>query len=161
MDLSFGKGKQAVGGILIRAITSVGALNGKHLPPNEFIEGPCNTVNRILEHNSTPGSILKEVKDFSVVPGFSTDAFAAPLLSLKALSDHTKEELALLKHDIPTKSTLYRGPRVGLTLKRFDEHKCRFWMKDYRFVCYPERHRKMQILVMLGMLGHTHAMTTA
>lgn len=72
LDLSFGKGKHAFGGILIRAITSVGALNGKHLPPNEFMEGPCNTVTRILEHN---GDKIKEVKDFVVLDNFTTDAF--------------------------------------------------------------------------------------
>lgn len=55
MDLSFGKGKDmAYGGILIRALSSLGATNGKSLPPNEFIEGPCNSVVRILDHNSTP-----------------------------------------------------------------------------------------------------------
>ena len=38
-------------------------------------------------------------------------------------------------------------------MKRFDLHKCRFWMSDYRFVVYPERHKKMQALVILGMLA--------
>lgn len=64
MDLTFGKGDKAYGGILIRAISSVGATDGKHLPPNEFIEGPCNTVNKILEHNSDKDNIYKEVKEF-------------------------------------------------------------------------------------------------
>jgi hypothetical protein len=60
---------------------------------------------------------------------------------------------------VKARSSLYRGPRVGLTLKRFDNHKPRFWLRDYRFVAYPERHRKMQILVMLGMLGYTHSLS--
>lgn len=77
MDLSFGKGKHAFGGILIRAITSVGAINGKNLPPNEFVEGPCNTVSRILEHNSPAQNIIKEVKDFVILDNFTTDAFKA------------------------------------------------------------------------------------
>jgi hypothetical protein len=142
LDLTFGKGKQAVGGILIRSIMSVGALNGKHLPPKDFVEGPCNSVTRILKHNSPSDKDITEVKDFVVLPGFSTDALAptSNLLSLKAIREHTDEELKLLSNDIPT--TLYRGPRVGLTLKRFDEHKCRFWMSDYRFVTQPHLNKK-------------------
>ena len=50
---------------------------------------------------------------------------------------------------------------MGLTLKRFDEHKPRYWLRDYRFVAYPERHRKMQILVMLGMMGASHRLSQA
>ncbi len=95
MDLSFGKGDQAVGGILIRAITSVGAINGKHLPLDEFIEGPCNTVTRILEHNSPPGNVIKEVKDFVVLDNFTTDAFAAG--SRLYLSPITDQERATFK----------------------------------------------------------------
>lgn len=76
MDLSFGKDDRAVGGILIRAINSIGAVNGKHLPPNDFVEGPCNSVQRIFEHSSPAGSIIKEVKDYVVLPGFTTDAFS-------------------------------------------------------------------------------------
>ena len=77
MDLSFGKDK-AFGGILIRAISSLGATGGKQLPPNEFIEGPCNTVNRILQHNCDDGNggvlALKEVKDFVVLKDFKIEA---------------------------------------------------------------------------------------
>ena len=142
MDLTFGKGEHGFGGILIRAITSVGALNGKHLPPNEFVEGPCNTVNRILEHNSTPSNTIKEVKDFVILDNFSTDSFTpgsrlylSPIEGEKTLTLNWKKSAA-------DKSPIYRGPRVGLTLKRFDEHKCRFWMSDYRFVVYPEKNKK-------------------
>jgi hypothetical protein len=88
MDLSFGKGEHAVGGILIRAITSVGATNGKHLPLDEFIEGPCNTVTRILEHNSPAGNLIKEVKDFVTLENFTTDAFkVGSRLYLSRISD--------------------------------------------------------------------------
>jgi len=142
---------------------SVGAFNGKHLPHKEIVEGPCNSVTRILKHNSPSDKVITEVKDFAVLPGFSTDALnpASKLLWLKPLADHTEEELKLLSHDIPTFSTLYRGPRVGLTLKRFDEHKCRFWMSDYRFLIYPHLNKKQSCLIILGMLGHTHNLTVA
>jgi hypothetical protein len=76
LDLAFGKGSTAVGGILIRSITSVGAVNGKHLSPNELIQGPCNTVSCILEHNIPQGKeTIKEVKDFVILDNFLTDAF--------------------------------------------------------------------------------------
>jgi hypothetical protein len=120
MDLTFGKGEHAVGGILIRAITSVGALNGKHLPPNEFVEGPCNTVNRILEHNSTAANTIKEVKDFVILDNFSTDSFAS---GSRLYLSHIEADKSLSLHWKKTtsdRSPVYRGPRVGLTLKRFD-----------------------------------------
>jgi hypothetical protein len=157
MDLSFGKGDVAFGGILIRAINSVGACNGKNLQPNEFIEGPCNSVTRILEHNSaSEANPIKEVKDFVILDNFTTDAFTeGSRLFLSRISEEDLKKFNLdWKKSPQGKSPLYRGPRVGLTLKRFDEHKCNFWMKDYRFVVYPEKHRKQQILVMLGMLGN-------
>lgn len=106
-------------------------------------------MNRILEHNSTQAVPLKEVKDFVVLDRFTTQAF----------STESRLYLSPLPTDLSgldwpkSRSMVHRGPRVGLTLKRFDEHKTRFWMSDYRFVVYPERHRKMQALVILGMLG--------
>ncbi len=159
LDLSFGKGLVAVGGILIRAITSVGAVNGKHLPPNEFIEGPCNTVTRILEHNAPAASQpIKEVKDFVVLDNFSTNAFTPG--SRLFLSKITAKDLNTLSLPwVHSPTPLYRGPRVGLTLNRYDEHKSAYWLRDYRFVAYPERHKKMAAFVQLGMLGSNHALS--
>jgi hypothetical protein len=93
MDLAFGKGDLAVGGILIRAITSVGAANGKHLPPDEFIEGPCNSVSRILEHNSPKeGPVIKEVKDFVILENFTTESFkVGSRLYLSKISEEDKK----------------------------------------------------------------------
>ena len=160
MDLSFGKGDQAVGGILIRAITSVGAANGKHLPVDEFVEGPCNTVSRILEHNSPAGNIIKEVKDFVILDNFTTDSFkVGSRLYLSRISEEDKANFKLPW--AASRTPLFRGPRVGLTLKRYDEFKPRFWLRDYRFVAYPERHRKMQFFVMLGMMGASHRLALA
>jgi hypothetical protein len=143
MDLSFGKGERAVGGILIRAINSVGALNGKTLTPNDFVEGPCNTVQRIFEHLNPA---IKEVKDYVVNPLFTTDAFSPTNLHYLA----PLSTIPTLKYE---QRPIFRGPRVGLTLKRFDEYKPQFWMAEYRYVVHPEKHRKQQILVMLGMMG--------
>jgi hypothetical protein len=159
MDLSFGKGEGAVGGILIRAINSVGALNGKHLPPNDFVEGPCNTVQRIFEHSSPAGSIIKEVKDYVVLPGFSTNAFSES--NLHYLLPVTKLPTSLSVPWAALGSPLWKGPRVGLTLNKYDDHKPRFWMAEYRYVVYPEKHRKQQILIMLGMFGPKHKLSLA
>lgn len=48
LDITFGKGSIAHGGILIRAISQLDPP-----PVNEFIEGPCNCVNKILALIST------------------------------------------------------------------------------------------------------------
>ena len=163
LDLAFGKGQHAVGGILIRAITSVGAVNGKHLPPNEFIEGPCNTVSRILEHNTPTGQEkIKEVKDFVVLDNFTTDAFTAG--SRLYLSKITPKDLNTLNLSWKAgggASPLFRGPRVGLTLNRYDQYKPAYWLRDYRFVAYPEKHKKMAAFVQLGMMGSNHRLTVA
>jgi hypothetical protein len=161
LDLSFGKGQHAVGGILIRAITSVGAVNGKHLPPNEFIEGPCNTVTRILEQNTPAGQEkIKEVKDFVILDNFTTEAFVTG--SRLYLSKITPKDLNTLNISWKTKPTpLYRGPRVGLTLNRYDQHKPAYWLRDYRFVAYPEKNKKMAAFVQLGMMGSNHLLNVA
>jgi hypothetical protein len=43
MDVCFGRGDKAHGGILFRAIVSLDPP-----PVGEFIEGPCNSVTRIF-----------------------------------------------------------------------------------------------------------------
>lgn len=47
---------------------------------------------------------------------------------------------------------LVRCPRVGLTLKKFDEHKERFWMADYRFLTYPMKNKKFNNFIALSMI---------
>jgi hypothetical protein len=89
---------------------------------------------------------------------FSTDAFK--LGSRLYLSKITTKDLNTL--NLPWKASpapLYRGPRVGLTLNRYDEHKPAYWLRDYRFVAYPEKHKKMAAFVQLGMMGSNHQMS--
>jgi|688.fasta_scaffold2264212_1 hypothetical protein len=43
-------------------------------------------------------------------------------------------------------------PRVGLTLKKFDEQKKGFWMSDYRYLIYPEFHSKMKDFIILSLV---------
>ena len=51
MDISIGKGKEAAGGVLIR-----GLVEGF-----EYTDGPCNSVNRILEAAKVAG--IQELVD--------------------------------------------------------------------------------------------------
>lgn len=41
---------------------------------------------------------------------------------------------------------------MGLTLKRYDEHKERYWLSDYRFLSRPELCKKEIILPQLQIL---------
>ena len=149
MDLTFGKGSKIFGGILIRSLISMGATGGKHLAPNDFIEGPCNSVTKILAHNSDAQE-LKEVKDFVVLKDFSTDAFLKADSRLR-LSHIDEKENEICKPFMSSKK-LWTCPRVGLTLKRFDEHKPKFWMKDYRFIIFPDKNKKMNAFTVLSMI---------
>ncbi len=86
-----------------------------------------------------------------ILDNFTTDAFTPGTRLF--LSPITAKDLNTLS--LPWKTngaaaaatTLYRGPRVGLTLNRYDEHKPAYWMRDYRFVAYPEKNKKMAALV--------------
>ncbi len=89
---------------------------------------------------------------------FSTEAFKPG--SRLYLSKITTKDLNTL--NLPWKASpapLYRGPRVGLTLNRYDEYKPAYWLRDYRFVAYPEKHKKMAAFVQLGMMGSNHQMS--
>ena len=55
---------------------------------------------------------------------------------------------------------MWSCPRVGLTLKRYDEFKEKqFWMADYRFLTFPRYNSKMKDFTILTMIkqgiGHT------
>jgi hypothetical protein len=144
LDLAFGQGDNAHGGILIRSIYSLADKD----PDTAFLEGPCMVVNRILHHKSTPTRTITEVKEFVQFEKFSLGAFDKDsLLYLTDLEDEDKVSLGDYKEKV-----LRKGPRVGLTLKKFDELKPRFWLKDYRFCIYPELHSKQQCLFNLGLI---------
>ena len=48
---------------------------------------------------------------------------------------------------------IVRSPRVGLTLKRYDDDKELYWMADYRYLTNPDLCKKMQIFIQLYLLG--------
>ena len=57
LDLAFGKGSKAAGGILLRSLVPASLINDKAFGTiahnndlkKDFIEGPCNCVRKILE----------------------------------------------------------------------------------------------------------------
>ena len=130
MDLSFGSEK-FFGGILIRSI--------KNIKTGEYIEGPCLTVNKLLENKG-----CKECKE----------------LNLKTWPDHDGDafdlncELAHLEFtSVLEKRALVTSPRVGLTLNKYDEEKEKYVMADYRFLTYPELCKKQNTLILASLIG--------
>lgn len=103
MDLTFG-GKNH-GGILIRGIQKVGG---------EYFDGPCNSVSEILKDRG-----VNEFKDLKLEswPKHDGDAFDPEngLCYLK-FSPSSNPKVAV------------KSPRVGLTLKRYDAEKEKFWL---------------------------------
>lgn len=47
---------------------------------------------------------------------------------------------------------IIRCPRVGLSLKRHDEQKERFWMADYRFLTEPGKIKKFNLFTALSLI---------
>ena len=86
----------------------------------------------------------KECKDVGCKtwPKHDGDAFDKnnDLAYLMPASDLKQRELA-------------KSPRVGLTLKRYDLEKEKYWMADYRYLTYPELCRKMNCLIQVSMLA--------
>jgi hypothetical protein len=153
LDLAIGKGDKAVGGILFRAMMPVRVTNTSAVPSSsksDFIEGPCLLVDRILSDLQPDGSTSFDLVALHKHPKFSTicDAFdqnsILHLLPLKGKKQETQIELP--------KREIVCCPRVGLTLKKIDEHKPAFWLADYRFVIYPEFHAKMKDFVILCLV---------
>lgn len=153
LDLSFGKGDKAVGGILFRAMMPVTIKDSKAVPMHskaDFIEGPCLLVDRILS-DATP----EESKSFDLVAlhkhaNFSAtcDAFdQTSIVHLLPLNGKTKEQ----EMQLPNRE-MVRSPRVGLTLKKYDAHKPGYWLADYRFLVYPEFHAKMKDTILLSLI---------
>lgn len=77
LDLTFGRPGSSVGGILIRSLMPVTVeKSGETLivsggGKDSFIEGPCNSVNRILKETCD-----KDIKDLVAMPDFKLDAFS-------------------------------------------------------------------------------------
>ena len=51
------------------------------------------------------------------------------------------------------KRDVNKCPRVGLTLKRYDAEKERYWMADYRYLTFPTLQAKMKDFIIVSSLS--------
>lgn len=113
LDISLGNGSDSYGGILIRGL--------QNLQTGEIIKGPCRVVDYILR-----------VTNYSNIESLVTQGLGGrdnmyithPLLCLKSTSEPVTNISPTTKK------------RVGLTLKRPDEHKPHFIDREYNFSTY-------------------------
>ena len=83
LDLAFGKGSKAAGGILLRSLVPASLINDKAFGTiahnndlkKEFIEGPCNCVRKILETTKPQGVTNFGIADLVGHADFNLDAF--------------------------------------------------------------------------------------
>ena len=121
-------------------------LNSK----SDFIEGPCLLVDRILADAQPEESKSFDLNALHKLPQFSTtcDAFDKnSIVHLLPLNGKSKsQEVSIPQREIVT------CPRVGLTLKKYDEQKPGYLLADYRFLIYPEFHAKMKDFIILSLI---------
>ena len=96
----------------------------------EYVDGPCKSLDRILEQFTEPKEIVRDK---------STGIFDQNSI-LRLVPSKLKER------------QVFKCPRVGINLKRSDEQRERFWLADYRFLIYPEKTKKMKDFVILSMI---------
>ena len=83
LDLAFGKGNQAAGGISLRSLIPADVINCKVFEKpahyndlkKDFIEGPCNCVRKILETTKPEGLSKFGIPDLVGHADFNLDAF--------------------------------------------------------------------------------------
>lgn len=159
VDISIGKGEGvAAGGILLRSLmpltlattSTAETLTFHHdsRGKSQFIEGPCNCVNRLLaesrpeEHKEPNFDIINLVG----MPDFDLDIFNDDSC-LHLLCSTPERQIVLPSRDV------FKCPRVGLSLKRYDAEKEKFWMADYRYLTFPAFHAKMKDYIVLSLLA--------
>lgn len=125
LDLTFGIPGVEHGGMLVRSI--------KDLTTGELIEGPCKSVDKMLE-----------------ITGFASiaDLHGSDRFSMDALASENIIKLVPCEKEVRTDIIVY-GPRVGLTLKKTDEFKPKFIMSPYRHYVFPNLIKKQKTLTML------------
>jgi 3-methyladenine DNA glycosylase Mpg len=103
LDISCGNDESSYGGILIRSISK----------DDEFIEGPCKVVDKILEicNVSSISELVPKLKEVFEI---------SPLYLSQKKTERKKEE-----------QRIYTSPRVGLSLKK--NKNLLYIMKPYRF----------------------------
>lgn len=112
MDITFGKTteeKNRYFGILIRSIYNI--------RDNEFIEGPCRVVNKILELNGHDN-----IRD---------------MIGNRTLSIYNEKIVSIVHTDNLEFKNIYSGPRIGLSDK-YPHYR----NKNYRYVIYKNKIKK-------------------
>lgn len=150
LDISFGRQSQKMyGGILLRTLQDVDTL--------AFHEGSCNLVKEIFKVSGAA-----EVKDFISLNKNFTKTDILKTLDYSEIKDFRKEEdtnaITLVefegeKSGVWNTRTIYKSPRVGLTLKRDAPEKEYFLMRNYRFCSNPEAIKKCKSQIYLGLIG--------
>ena len=124
MDLTFGNDKDVYYGVLVRSLLDVDT--------NEFIEGPCRCVNKILELNSckTVQEFMKDKKPPLKLYSTNQDIY---------IRDFTQKEYIEL-----AKEEVYVGKRVGLSDK-YPE----YVNLNYRYATMIKRIKKQKKFIKL------------
>jgi hypothetical protein len=126
LDLTCGSGT-TYGGILIRSIVNLS--NG------ELTDGPCRVVNKILE--LTKCENIKELVCQKMSDDLSAD-----------------NQILCLKENKMEHKTIFRSPRIGLTLKKSDHLDLRklYISKLYRYTTYPTKISKGKKMTLLASM---------
>lgn len=115
------------GGILIRSL--------RDEESGRIIEGPSNVVGEILRLYK-----VHKVRDLVLQVDLNIEG----------------QDLCLVEHAGPSMRPL-RTPRVGLTLKKQQQEKIFFLVRDYRFIKYPEMLKKGRHWIIAALLLRSSA----
>ncbi|TNV77148.1 hypothetical protein FGO68_gene12280 [Halteria grandinella] len=147
LNISFGKGDKAYGGILLRAMSDM---------KNQLIEGPSKLADELIRLNyvdeanpekSPKVEHLVEQKDFSLdIFNKNSRLF---LSSIDEPENKGIEERKLGKD-------IFTGPRCGLNLRKEISAFPEFWLKDYRYMLEPENHYKYRHLIKMSFIEKDH-----
>lgn len=81
------------------------------------------------------------MKDLVGLDEFSLDAF------------NTKSNFHLVDESVVMETRdIIKMPRVGLSLKKMDEQKPKYWLADYRHLTYPDLNKKMKDFIVLSLI---------
>jgi hypothetical protein len=141
VDVTFGyksNKRKFYGGILIRSIYDL----NKHT----IIEGPCNVVNTVLA--KTKKATIDELVTYGIKKNgqsLTDETMAVNMGDLLYLTYDTNGEL----HD----SSIFSGPRVGLTLKVYSKEREGYLMNDYRYINRITDVKNFRSGMVLSMIG--------
>ena len=153
---------KAAGGILLRSLIPLILVKSSETElifinvhdKKSLVEGPCNVVNFILKHTK-PEEFEGEfdIRDLVKRDDFNLDAFNSSSC-LHLLCDIDERRIILPEHKI------YDSSRVGLTLRRYDDNKEKYWLTEYRFLIFPHYHSKMKDFIVLSMIAKGESICT-